>query len=57
MYIGNKVYAFTNVQEAVDYFGITDDMAVAKLSALEDAMIKSACKPEDKRRKGETDNG
>ena len=42
--IGDEVYAFTNVQEAVDYFGTTDDMAIAKLSASEDAKIKSAFK-------------
>ena len=44
LYIGDEVYAFTNVQEAVDYFGTTDDMAVAKLSTTEDSMIKSAFK-------------
>ena len=44
LYIGDEVYALTNVQEAVDYFGATEDMAVAKLSASEDAMIKSAFK-------------
>ena len=44
LYIGDEVYALTNVQEAVDYFGTTEDMAVAKLSASEDAMIKSAFK-------------
>ena len=44
LYIGDEVYAFTNVQEAVDYFGTTDDMAVAKLSVTEDSMIKSAFK-------------
>ena len=36
LYIGDEVYALTNVQEAVDYFGATEDMAVAKLSASED---------------------
>ncbi len=44
LYIDDEVYALTNVQEAVDYFGITDDMAVAKISASEDTMIKSAFK-------------
>jgi len=44
LYIGNEVYAFTNVQETVDYFGATDDMAVAKLSVTVDSMIKSAFK-------------
>ena len=42
LYIGDEVYAFTNVQEAVDYFGTTDDMAVAKLSVTADSMVKSA---------------
>lgn len=44
LYIGGEVYALTNVQEAVDYFGTTDDMAVAKVSVSEDTMIKSAFK-------------
>jgi hypothetical protein len=44
LYIGDEVYALTNVQETVDYFGTTDDMAVAKLSVTEDSMIKSAFK-------------
>ena len=44
LYIGDEVYALTNVQEAVDYFGTTDDMAVAKISVSEDAKIKSAFK-------------
>lgn len=44
LHIGNEVYALTNVQESVDYFGAAEDMAVAKLSAAEDAMIKSAFK-------------
>lgn len=36
LFIVDEVYALTNVQEAVDYFDTTDDMAVAKLSASED---------------------
>lgn len=44
LYIGDEVYALTNVQEAVDYFGTTDNMAVAKLSVTVDSMIKSAFK-------------
>ncbi len=36
LYIEDEVYALTNVQEAVDYFGTTEDMAVAKLSASEE---------------------
>ena len=38
LYIGDEVYALTNVQEAVDYFGTADDMAVAKVSASEDTI-------------------
>ena len=34
----------TNVQEEVDYFGVSEDIAVAKLTVSEDAMIKSAFK-------------
>lgn len=44
LYIGDAVYALTNVQEKVDYFGVTEEMAVAKLSPSEDAMIQSAFK-------------
>ena len=44
LYISDEVYALTNVQEAVDYFGTTDNMAVAKLSVTVDSMIKSAFK-------------
>ncbi len=44
LYIGDEVYALTNVQETVDYFGNTDDMAVAKLSLSEDVAVKSAFK-------------
>lgn len=47
MYIGDEVYALTNVQEAVDYFVTTDDMAVATVAASEDTMIKSAFKSQD----------
>ena len=42
LYIGNKVFALTNVQEEVDYFGVTDDMAVSKLLISDDTEIKSA---------------
>ena len=42
LYIGDAVYALTNVQEAVDYFGTIEDMAVAKVSVSEDSLIKSA---------------
>ena len=42
LYIGDNVYALTNVQETVDYFGNTDDIAVSKLFLSEDISIKSA---------------
>ena len=42
LYIGDDVYALTNVQESVDYFGNTDDVAVFKLKASADVSIKSA---------------
>jgi len=44
LYIGDEVYAFTNTQETVDYFGVTEDMAVVKLSVSDDVMIRSAFK-------------
>ena len=42
LYIGDAVYALTNKQEAVDYFGNKDDVAVFKLKASDDVSIKSA---------------
>ncbi len=42
LYIGDGVYALTNIQEPVDYYGETDDMAVSKLCFSEDGKIKSA---------------
>ena len=42
LYIGDKVYELSNVQESVDYFGTTDDMAVSRVSVSDDTMIKSA---------------
>ena len=44
LYIGDEVYALTNVQEPVDYFGTTEDMAVSKLFVSADERIKSAFK-------------
>lgn len=44
LYIGDEVYALTNIQETVDYYGTTEDMAVAKLTVSEDSWIKSAFK-------------
>lgn len=42
LYIGEKAYALTNVQENVDYFGENDDMAVCRFTETEDKNIKSA---------------
>ena len=42
LYIGDDVYALTNIQEEVDYFGNTEDMAVSNLAAVEESEIKSA---------------
>ena len=44
LYIGDSVYSLTNIQEAVDYFGFTEDMAVSKLSKVDDSVIRSAFK-------------
>ena len=44
IYIEDKVYALTNMQEPVDYFGNIDDMAVFKLSISDNAKIKSIFK-------------
>ena len=44
LYIGGDVYALTNVQEPVDYFGTAEDMAVSKLLVSADDRIKSAFK-------------
>ena len=29
LYIGDEVFSLTNIQEAVDYFGIVEDMSVS----------------------------
>lgn len=44
LYIGDDVYSLTNIQESVDYYGLSEDIAVAKLSASNDFCIKSAFK-------------
>ncbi|WP_155886458.1 hypothetical protein [Lachnobacterium bovis] len=31
LYIGDEIYSLTNIQEAVDYFGISEDMSVFKI--------------------------
>ena len=42
LYIGNEIYKLTNIQETVDYYGVTDDIAVFRIEPSEDAEIKSA---------------
>ena len=42
LYIGDDVYALTNIQEEVDYFGTVEDMAVSNLAVVEESEIKSA---------------
>lgn len=42
VYVGNSIYALTNIQESVDYFGNQDDIGVFKLSIVDDTRIKSA---------------
>ena len=44
LYIGDEVFSLTNLQEAVDYFGIVEDMSVSRISKVEDSEIKSAFK-------------
>ncbi len=44
LYIGDDVYALTNVQEPVDYFGTAEDIAVMKFFVSSDDRIKSAFK-------------
>ncbi len=42
LYINDKVYSMTNIQEAVDYFGHWDDYSVCKFSRANNSDIKSA---------------
>ena len=44
LYIGEEVFALTNMQETVDYFGNTEDISVSKLKKSEDGFIRSAFK-------------
>lgn len=41
-YIDGKTYKMTNIQEAVDYYGTSDDMAVCKFSECKGSEIQSA---------------
>lgn len=42
VYVGDCIYALTNIQEPVDYFGNQDDIGVFKISKVDDTRIKSA---------------
>jgi len=44
LFIDGNVYAMTNIQETVDYFGNTDDIAVCRISESSEEEIKSALK-------------
>ena len=44
IYIDDKIYTLTNVQETVDYFGITDDIAIFKICENDEVHVKSAFK-------------
>lgn len=40
--IGNKMYALTNIQEPVDYFGTAEDISVYRFDETEENSIRSA---------------
>ncbi len=44
LYIDEDIYSLTNIQEKVDYFGTTDDIAVFKISQSNNSQIVSALK-------------
>ena len=44
LYIDDKVYSMTNIQESVDYFGDTEDISVCKFKESEKKDIQSAFK-------------
>lgn len=44
IYIGEKVFSLTNVQESVDYFGNVDDVAICSFTETADDSVKSAFK-------------
>lgn len=44
LYIGDDVFALTNIQEVVDYFGFVEDMSVSRITKVEESAIKSAFK-------------
>ena len=41
LYIGDKVFSISNIQESVDYFGNDDDIAVMKIKEVNDGNIKT----------------
>ncbi len=47
LFIGDEVFSLTNVQESVDYYGNTDDIAVFKLNKTDESKIHSAFKDVD----------
>ncbi len=42
LYIEDKIYSLTNIQEPVDYFGYIDDIGVFKIQQAHDSDIQSA---------------
>lgn len=46
-FIGHDVFSLTNIQESVDYYGNTDDIAVFKLNKSDENQIHSAFKDVD----------
>lgn len=44
IYIGERVYSLTNIQESIDYFGNIEDVAICRFVETTDEHIKSAFK-------------
>jgi hypothetical protein len=44
IYIGERVFSLTNIQENVDYFGDNDDVAICRFTETVDDSVKSAFK-------------
>lgn len=42
LFIDNKIYALTNKEQSIDYFGNQEDIAVFELTESENSQIKSA---------------
>ncbi|MDO4515252.1 MAG: hypothetical protein Q4B72_14630 [Lachnospiraceae bacterium] len=42
LYIGDEVFKMTNILESIDYYGVTEDIAVCKFNCCEESDIKSA---------------